>query len=109
MEKIKTPYTVAETLINPCLIKCVGILLDERAKLQIQQDFLSNDTVKSRIVNMACDVKSQLIEDIKASPVFEIQLDGSFDCENFSPFMVFFWYVKNKQLKKTFFLAAHWK
>jgi len=58
--------------------------LGEGAKSKAKQVSLSNDTVKSRIVDMACYIKSQLIENINASPVFGVQLDESVDSANFS-------------------------
>jgi len=72
--KTKKTHNIAKTLINPCLVECAGILLGEGAKSKVKQVSLSNDTVKHRIANMACDIKSQLIENIKASPVLEYSL-----------------------------------
>ena len=82
--KAKKPHNIAETLIKPCLVECAGILFGESAKSKINQVSLCNNSVKSRITDMACDIKSQLIENIKASPVFGIQLDESVDCANLS-------------------------
>ena len=68
--KVKKPHNIAETVIKPCLVECAGLLLGESAKSKIKKVSLSNNTVKSRIADMACDIKSQFIENIKASPVF---------------------------------------
>ena len=51
---------------------------------------------------MACDIKFQLIENIKASPVFGIQLDESVDSANFSQLMVFVRYIHDKTIEKDF-------
>ena len=80
--KAKKPHNIAETLIKPCLVECAGILFGESAKSKMNKVSLSNNIVKSRIADMACDIKLQLIENIKASPVFGIQLDESVDCAN---------------------------
>ena len=50
---------------------------------------------------MACDIKSQLIEKIKASPVFKIQLDESVDCANLSQ-LVFVCYIRNQTIEEDF-------
>ena len=71
--KAKKPHNIAETLIKPCLVECAGILLGESAKSKIKMVSLSNNTAKSRIADIACDITSQLIENIKVSPVFGIR------------------------------------
>ena len=100
--KAKKPHNIAETLIKPCLVECAGILFGESAKSKINKVSLSNNTVKSRIADMACDIKSQLIENNKASPVFGIQLDESVDCANLSQLMVFVRYIRNKTIEEDF-------
>jgi len=82
--KTKKTHDIAEMLIKPCLVECTGILLGERAKSKVKQVSLANDTVKCRIADMACDIKSQLIENIKASPVFGRQLDDWVNSANSS-------------------------
>ena len=57
----KKPYSIGETLIKPCLVSCAGILLGESAVSKMMQVSLSNDTVKSRICDMSCNIKSQLL------------------------------------------------
>ena len=58
--KAKKPHNKAETLIKPCLVESAGILFGKSAKSKINQVFLSNNTIKSRIADMACDIKSQI-------------------------------------------------
>ena len=100
--KAKKPYSIGETLIKPCLVSCAGILPGESAVSKMMQVSLSNDTVKSRICDMSCNIKSQLLArskvicdmscniksqllaKVKASPVIAIQLDESVDVENLS-------------------------
>jgi len=68
--KTEKPHNIAERLMNPYLVGCAGILLGEGEKSCVKQVSLSNDTVKFCIADMACDIKSQLIENIKASLVW---------------------------------------
>lgn len=51
---------------------------------------------------MACNIKSKLIANIKASPVFAIQLDESVDVANLSQLMVFVRYVHNQAVEEDF-------
>ena len=100
--KAKEPHNIAETLIKPCLVECANILLDSNAVSKIKQVSLSNDTVKSRIDDMACNIKSKLVANLKASPVFAIQLDESVDVANLSQLMVFVRYVHNQAVEEDF-------
>ena len=54
---------------------------------------------------MACNIKSKLIANIKASPVFAIQLDESVDVANLSQLMVFVRYVHNQAIEEDFFFC----
>ena len=49
---------------------------------------------------MACDIKLQLIENIKV--VFRIQLDESVDCAKLSQLMVFVHYIYNQTIEEDF-------
>ena len=82
MAKNKKAHTIGKTLIKSCLAKCAGILQGESVVMKLKQVPMTNDSVKFRTADMARDVKSQLIENIKASPVFGIQLDESVDIAN---------------------------
>jgi len=57
--KTKKTHNIAETLMKPCLVKCAGILLGEGPKSKAKQVSLSTATVKPRIADMTCDVKSE--------------------------------------------------
>ncbi|XP_076069775.1 protein FAM200C-like [Oratosquilla oratoria] len=100
MAKAKKPHSIGETLIKPCLVSCAGILLGESAVSKMKQVSLSNDTVKSRIFDMSCNTKSQLLAKVKASPVFAIQLDESVDVANLSQLIVFVRYVHDQSIEE---------
>jgi len=106
--KTKKPHNIPEKLIKPYLVECAGILFCEGENSKVEQVSLCNVTVKSRIADTAYDIKSQLIENIKASPVFGILLVESVDSANFSQLMVFVRYIHNKTIEEDFF-ATHWK
>ena len=100
--KAKQLYNIVKTLIKHCLIECTGILLGESVKSKIKKVSLINNTVKSCTAVMACDIKSQLIENIKALPVFGIQLDKSLDCANLSQLIVFVHYICKQTIEEDF-------
>ncbi|XP_076069773.1 zinc finger BED domain-containing protein 5-like [Oratosquilla oratoria] len=100
MVKAKKPHSIRETLIKPCLVSCAGILLGESAVSKMKRVSLSNDTVKSRIFDMSCKTKSQLLAKVKASPVFAIQLDESVDVANLSQLIVFVRYVHDQSIEE---------
>ena len=102
MAKVEKPQYIAET----CLIECTGIFLGGSAKSKINKISLSNNTVKFCIADMACNIKSQLIENIKTAPVFGIQLDESFDCANLFQLIVIVCYIGNQTIEKNFLFAA---
>ncbi len=51
--KQKQPHTIGETLIKPCTLKMVKLVLGDASERKIQQTSLSNDTVKRRINEMS--------------------------------------------------------
>ena len=98
--KAKKPHIIGETLIKPCLVSCAGILLCESAVSKMKQVPLSNNSVKSRIFGMSCNIKSQLLGKVKASPVFAIQLDESVDVANLSQLIAFVPYVHDQSIEE---------
>ncbi|XP_067944924.1 uncharacterized protein [Watersipora subatra] len=70
----KKPHTIGETLVKPCLLECTKIILRDTAAQKIADLSLSDSTVKSRIDDTSADIKRQVIEKNKSSPMFTIQL-----------------------------------
>ena len=75
--KAKKPHTIAEELIKPCCVDIVGTMLSKSAVQKVKAIPLSNDTVKRRIDAMAVDCENQIIQEIRNSPYFAIQVDES--------------------------------
>ena len=50
---------------------------------------MSDDAVRRRISHMSLDVKQQVIEEIKASPLFDFQVEESTDVALCSQLVVF--------------------
>ena len=100
--KQKKPHTIGETLIKPCALSMVKLILGETSAQKIQQVSLSNDTIKRRISQMSANVKQQVINEIKASLMFSLQLDESTDVASCSQLLVFVRYVHTEDVKEEF-------
>ena len=51
--KTKKPHNIGETLLKPCILESVKLVLGEKASQTMKQISLSNDTIKSRIHEMS--------------------------------------------------------
>ena len=54
--KTKTPHNIGETLLKPCILKSVKLVLGKKASQTMKQISLSNDTIKSRIHEMSDNI-----------------------------------------------------
>ncbi|XP_067949783.1 protein FAM200C-like [Watersipora subatra] len=102
----KKPHTIGETLVKPCLLECTKIILGDTAAQKIADVSLSDSTVKSRIDDMSADMKRQVIEKIKSSPMFAIQLDESTDVASISQLMAFARYVHRETIEEEFMFCS---
>ncbi len=91
----KKAFTIAQELILPSAVDMCRELL---GATKIQSIPLSDDTVARRIVDMSDDIERQLVERIKASPYFAIQLDESTDISNAALLFVFVRYCMDSNL-----------
>ncbi|MBN3304103.1 ZBED5 protein, partial [Amia calva] len=69
------PHTIGEELCLPLAKELMIIMCGEKSAKQLDLVPLSNDTITRRISDMADDVRSTLIEHIKMSRCFSLQLD----------------------------------
>lgn len=77
--KCKKPYNIGETLIKPCLLDVTSELLGPSAAKKMNDLPLSNDTISRRINDISVDIEEQVIDKVKLSKWFSIQLDKSTD------------------------------
>ena len=87
--KAGKPHTIGEELCLPLAKEITHIMCGEKAARQLNLVPLSNDTVSRRIDNMADDVKNILIERIKRSRYYSIQLDETTDVANLANLHVY--------------------
>ena len=102
MAKDKKPHTIGETLLKPCILESVKLMLGKKASQIMQQISLSNDTIKSRIHIMSDNIKSKVIAKTDSSLVFALQLDKSTNVSNLSQLLVYSRYVANGTIKEEF-------
>nr|XP_047141519.1 zinc finger BED domain-containing protein 5-like [Hydra vulgaris] len=78
----KKAHTLAEEVILPCTKEIVRLLFREEAAKKVDNISLSNTTVKRRLTDISSNIKENVINEIKESPYFSIQLDESTDFFN---------------------------
>uniref|UniRef100_A0A8C4N202 Uncharacterized protein n=1 Tax=Eptatretus burgeri TaxID=7764 RepID=A0A8C4N202_EPTBU len=77
--KSKKSHNMGETVIKPSVLRAAELVLRKDSANKLSQISLSNDTVKGRIDEMSQDIKDQVLDQVRASPVFAIQLDETTD------------------------------
>ena len=100
--KTKKPHNIGETLLKPCILESVKLVLGEKASQIMKQISLSNDTIKSQINEMSDKIKSKVLSKIDSSPVFALQLDESTDISNLSQLLVYVRYVADETINEEF-------
>ena len=75
----KKSHTIGEKLIKFCLIKATTLVLGEKKPNKLKEILLSNDTVKKRISKMSQDILLQVVDEVRFSLLFSLQLDESTD------------------------------
>lgn len=93
--RAKKPHTIGEDLILPATKDIVRELLGEEAARKIDTVPLSDNTVCRRISDMAEDVTEQLLEQVKDSPCFALQLDESTDVANAAQLLVYVRFIRD--------------
>lgn len=96
------PHTIGESLILPAAKDIVSSVLGPNAAKKLDVVPLSDNTVSRRIHDLAADVKTILIQRIKLSKFFAIQLDESTDVTNFAQLMVYVRYEFKQSVEEEF-------
>ena len=104
--KGKKPHTIGETLVKPCLLKTLKLVLGDASAAKVKQISLSNNTIKRRISDIAQDVTVQVIQEIKGSPMFSFQLDETTDVSSCAQLLVFVRYINSGDFKEEFLFCS---
>lgn len=75
--RAKKSFNIGEELVIPCAVDMCREVLEESAANKIKEIPLSNDTVSRQIIDMSDDIETQLLDLVRASPLFAIQIDKS--------------------------------
>ena len=95
----KKPHTIGEELIKPCLIEATTLVLGGKKANKLKEISLSNDTVKKRISEMSQDILLQVVEEVRPSPLFSLQLDESTDISSSAQLLVYARYIFKNNVK----------
>ncbi|XP_029652966.1 protein ZBED8-like [Octopus sinensis] len=93
--KSKKSHNIGESLIKPNL--------GQDSANKLSQISLSNDTVKGRIDDLSQDIKDQIFDQVRDSPVFAIQCDETTDIALCSQLLVYVRFVSGNWVKEEMF------
>ncbi|XP_053170201.1 zinc finger BED domain-containing protein 5-like [Scomber japonicus] len=109
--KAGKPHNIGETLLLPAAKDMCSVMMGEAAAAKLDAIPMSDNTIQRRISDMAADVKEQVLDAIRDSPFFSIQLDESTDVANCAQLMVYVRFIKELSVQEEFLfchpLPAH--
>jgi len=98
-------HTIAENLIFPCIKDTVQCMFGEENVKKINIIPLSNNTISRRIQDMSENIELTVIDRIKNSNIFAIQVDESTDVTNFAVLLVIARYLNNNKVEENVLLC----
>uniref|UniRef100_K7FT67 Uncharacterized protein n=1 Tax=Pelodiscus sinensis TaxID=13735 RepID=K7FT67_PELSI len=98
----KKPYTIVEQLVLPCAKEMVWLVLGEEAARKLNDISVSINTVSRWINEISQNISEQVVDEIKKSPLFAVQLDESTDVTLCSQLLVFTRYMVEGDFKDEF-------
>ncbi len=99
-------HTIGETLILPAAKDLCSVMLGEAAASKIDSVPLSDNTISRRISDMAQDVKEQVLDSVRHSPFFALQIDESTDVASCAQLLTYVRYVKNMDIQEEFLFSS---
>nr|XP_031539867.1 zinc finger MYM-type protein 6 isoform X2 [Vicugna pacos] len=78
----KKPFSIAEELIKPYLVEMCSEVLGSSAGDKMKTIALSNNTIGHRIDELSADIEDQLIQKVRESKWFALQIDESSEISN---------------------------
>ncbi|XP_077421844.1 zinc finger BED domain-containing protein 5-like [Vanacampus margaritifer] len=100
--KSKKSHTVAETLILPACKAIVNEMLGPEAAKEIAKVPLSDNTISRRIDDMSADIESVVLEKIRISEKFALQLDESTDISGHAQLLANVRFVDGDAIRENF-------
>ena len=99
-------HIIGDRLVKPCLLKTAKLVLGDASTAKLKQISLSNNTIQRRILDMSEDVKKQVVNKIKTSPMFSFQIDESTDVSSCAQLLVFVKYIHSGDVKEEFLFCS---
>ena len=101
--KEKKPHTIAESLIKPCALEMVELVIGPSERKEIEKIPLSNSVIKSRVADISDNILKQVLLELTNSPAkFSLQLDESTDVSQCAHLIVFVRYAHEGNIKEEF-------
>uniref|UniRef100_A0A671W871 DUF4371 domain-containing protein n=1 Tax=Sparus aurata TaxID=8175 RepID=A0A671W871_SPAAU len=104
--KAKKPHSIGEQLIKPACLKIVERLCGPQVVAKLKAVPLSDNTVKSRIDQMAADCQNQLHEKLR-NVNFAIQLDETTKVSDESVLIVYVQFIDGEDLKQDILMSTN--
>ncbi|XP_064083904.1 zinc finger MYM-type protein 6-like [Macrobrachium nipponense] len=98
--RAKKPFSVAEELIFPAAGMMAEIMLDKKTADQLKAVPLSHQTVSRRLSEMSADITDQVVNKLKASQSFALQVDESTDFSGQAHLVSFVRYIDEDDIKE---------
>uniref|UniRef100_K7G016 DUF4371 domain-containing protein n=1 Tax=Pelodiscus sinensis TaxID=13735 RepID=K7G016_PELSI len=102
LAQAEKPHNIVEQLVLPCAKEMVQLVLGEEAVRKLNDISVSNDTVSRWINEISQNIREQVLDEIKKSPLFHIQLDESTDVALCAQLLVFARYMVEGDFKDEF-------
>ena len=100
--KCKEPHTIGEELVLPCTKDTVRLMIGADVVKKLSSLSISDNNVQRRIQEMSEDIKNQVMEQIKQSPILVLPLDESTDVSTCAQLMIYVRYFHNSDFKDEF-------
>ena len=100
--KAGKPHTDGETYLLPAAREMCSVMLGEAAAAKLDTIPVSDNTIQRRISDMAYDVKEQVVNSVRKSPIHAIQLDESTDVAYCAQLMVYVRFIEELNVREDF-------
>ncbi|XP_060790841.1 zinc finger BED domain-containing protein 5-like [Neoarius graeffei] len=104
--KAGKPHSDGETFLLPAAREMCSVMLGEAAAAKLDTISMSDNTIQRRISDMAYDVKEQVINCVRQSPIHAIQLDESTDVAHCAQLMVYVRFINEQRVHEDFLFCV---
>ncbi|KAF6112404.1 zinc finger MYM-type containing 6 [Phyllostomus discolor] len=91
----KKPFSTAEELIKPYLVEMCSEVVSSSAGDKMKTIPLSNNTIGHRIDELSADIEDQLIQKVRESKWFALQIDESSEVSNITLLLCYVRFIDN--------------